>query len=173
ADGRLDGSKSVVVIGPNAAIDAVHKALNYKMAIHWLIGLEEGENPPVLDTQPRMQKAWKDPDAHNLKVYRYKRYTFGGKIGNRVRVTVIPKANDKHSTMVEGDYIVYGMGQTGDPAKTISNNIQAKLKPILDTSHALNPQVGTRQTVERAILGYEAEGTGLKTGLEVVGALSA
>lgn len=170
---KLDGSKSVVVIGPNAAIDAVHKALNYKMSIHWLIALKEGSDPPMLGTQPRMQEAWRNPDGHNLKVHRYKSYSVGAQSGKRIRVTVIPLAPNKHPTLVDGDYVVYGMGQTGDPAKTISNKIQAKLKPIQDTSHALNPRIGNKQMGERTVLGYEAEGTGLKTGLEVVGALSA
>ncbi|MGA8137341.1 MAG: hypothetical protein WCA48_24785 [Pseudomonas gingeri] len=170
---KLDSSKSVVVIGPNAAIDAVHKALNYKMSIHWLINLEEGKTPPMLATQPRMHEAWNNPGKHNLKVYRFSSYTSVPKIGRRVGVTVIPSGVGKHPTTVEGDYIVYAMGQTGGPVELISNAIKAKLKPIYDTSNAVNPQAGDRQMSERAILGYEAEGTGLRDGLEVMGALSA
>src|SRR5262249_40077337 len=144
----------------------------YKMSIHWLINLEEGKDPPILETQPRMKAAWAHPDVHNMKVYRYKSYSFAGKSGKSVRLNYIPLAKNKHGSFVQGDYIVYGMGQTGDPAKTISNTIQAKLKPIFDTSHSMNPSVGRRQMNERAVLGYEAEGTGLMTGLEVFGALS-
>ena len=64
----------MVVIGANAAIDAVHKALDYKCKIDWLIELDKPEAPPMLATQPLMLAAWKDQEKHKLRVFRYQSY---------------------------------------------------------------------------------------------------
>ncbi|MBI3410356.1 MAG: hypothetical protein HY040_18610 [Planctomycetes bacterium] len=165
---KLTSRTQVVVIGPNAAIDAVHKALNYQCKIDWMIDLDADKKPGMLATQPRMLEAWDKPANHKLSVHRYSKYQSGGKIGEHVSLSVTLKAPEKGVKMVYGDYIVYGVGPDGEPAKMIDSTIQAKLKPVVDSARSLNNERGSGAT----ILGYEAEGTGLQRGFEVFGALS-
>lgn len=148
-------SKTVFVYGPNAAIDAVQKALHYKCKIRWLMKTDQ-RDPPVLATQPQVSKALEEGDI----VTRYKQFEvqLERSAGNLIGVKVDGK-------YMSGDYFVYGMGQTGGPAKAIQTDIQSKLVPIYDKNRYLSDKPGT-------ILGYEALGTGLKNGFEVVGAMA-
>ena len=169
----LSHGPSVVVIGENAAIDAVHKALNYHCKIDWLMALNDPEAPPMLATQPLMLAAWKDQEKHKLRVFRYESYVvapFGvGEV--RLNVTLRPKMGQSvpqpATRYASGRYCVYGIGPSGETTGLINSKIMAKLKPITDGTRALNPN--SRQST---ILGYEVEGTGLKNGFEVFGAMS-
>ena len=163
----LTAQTKVIVIGPNAAIDGVHKALNYQSRIEWLIDLDHPKAPGMLATQPRMLDAWKDPAKHKLNVHRYTRYSFGGRTSTEVYLNVTPRDGGA-PRRVYGDYLAYGVGPDGAPNRMIDNTIQAKLKPISDGTRALNNDPSKPATV----LGYEAEGTGLKKGFEVFGAMS-
>jgi hypothetical protein len=179
---QLDAQIRVVVVGGNAAIDAVHKALNYHCKIDWLIDAQQPWPPPMLKTQPNMLKAWdnKDLPAHHpnsprLTVHRYDSFKYLDVSGRMLRLQVMPTG----STIAQyamGNYIAYGVGPDGASTGMIGKAIQAKLKPILDrtratTSDPLNPPPRLPVKPE-AILGYEAEGTGLRTGFEVFGAMS-
>ena len=168
-DGRsLKPNTRVVVIGPNAAIDGPHKALAYGCKIDWLIDLDEPQKPGMLATQPRMLEAWDDPERFKLTVFRFSRYAYVDRTGQMLRLQVTPRgAGPVRYAM--GDYIVYGVGPDGTPTKIITDKIQAKLKPIMDSTRALKSR---DKDAPATILGYEAEGTGLRKGLEVFGAIS-
>lgn len=163
----LDAQMRVVVIGANAAIDGVHKALAYGCKIDWLIDLDEPKQPGMLETQPRMLEAWANPDRFKLTVFRYKGYTYLDRTRDLLRLQVTPRGTGP-AAVAMGNYIVYGVGPDGAPTSMIANTIQAKLKPIEDRTRALNNDPKKPAT----ILGYEAEGTGLRKGLEVFGAMS-
>ncbi|MBV8190717.1 MAG: hypothetical protein JO339_25980 [Alphaproteobacteria bacterium] len=181
---ELNSQTRVIVVGANAAIDAVHKALNYGCKIDWLIDLKAPTKPPILATQPLMQKAWDDWEkAHKfpglrqqmlsrLNVFRYEKYEYrrgpDQSSSSMLMLRVTPNATGQPLQNAMGNYIAYGIGPDGTSTGMIANAIQAKLKPILDSSRALNSDPGKAATV----LGYEAEGTGLRTGLEVFGAMS-
>ncbi|MCP5159207.1 MAG: hypothetical protein H6975_07255 [Gammaproteobacteria bacterium] len=156
---RLDRThlqgKSVIVMGPNAAIDAVQKALHYQCKIYWLLG--PNDKPPVLATQPTVQTAIKN---NKEMIQIYKNFEFKNKIGNEISVKL------DTGKILSGHYFVYGMGQTGESVDTIHNDIKRKLTPIYDKNQYLGAGSDT-------ILGFEAIGTGLKSGFEVVGAMSA
>jgi hypothetical protein len=162
---------SVVVIGANAAIDAVHKAVNYNCKIDWLIELDEPDAPPMLATQPLMLAAWKDQEKHKLRVFRYKSYVVApyGSGEVRLSVTLRPQSGvlQPATRYASGRYVVYGIGPSGETTGLINSKIMAKLKPIKDGTGSLNPN-----SSQSTILGYEAEGTGLKNGFEVFGAMS-
>src|SRR5262249_4184276 len=104
----LSPQTRVVVVGSNAAIDAVHKALNYNGKIYWLIELGEGEVPPMLDTQPRMLEAWKNQDKAKLTVIRFSSYQFVDQFsGGLLQLRVKPLGGGPDSFAM-GNYIVYG-----------------------------------------------------------------
>jgi hypothetical protein len=168
-ENKFQSTTRIVVIGPNAAIDAVNKSLNYRCQIEWLVSVgRDGKpiSPPALATQPDMLKAIDKPWKYNLNIYHYSKFTAPTQAGNRLQVGGV--LEDKKTTFTTaGDYIVYGLGGTDSTVNLMSTGIQHKLKPILDRAQAL----GGGKNVP--ILGYEAEGTGLMSGVEVVGALSA
>lgn len=164
---QLTSQTRVVVIGANAAIDAVHKALNYKCKIDWLIDLDDPKKPGMLKTQPRMLEAWDNPNAAKLTVYRFDKYRYVDRSGVMLRLEVTLRGSGD-TRFAMGDYIAYGVGPDGESTKMIPNSIQAKLKPIADSTQSLKTGRGTTPTT----LGYEAEGTGLRKGLEIFGAMS-
>jgi hypothetical protein len=174
---ELTPEKRVVVIGSNAAIDAVHKALHYDCRIDWLIDLDYPKKPPILATQPKVLAAWNDPSPKNkLKVIRYSEYEFLEAAGARLNLRVTLRGSGK-TEQPYGNYIVYGVGPKGETTKIISTQIQAKLKPISDgtgTVSRIAKPLGKESVMAeaRTILGWEAEGTGLKKGFEVFGAMS-
>ncbi|MGH9345899.1 MAG: hypothetical protein ACRD26_01420 [Vicinamibacterales bacterium] len=157
--GDLTPSTRVIVYGPNAAIDAVQKALHYQCRLAWLVD-KPIKSLPILATQPTVRAAVdKDPSW----IYKYSKCEIQKYFGNRIWVNV---TTDKGATVLEGDYFVFGLGQSGEPIRAIDGAIKEKMQPILDT----NQYLGGGPTT---ILGYEAEGTGLKKGFEVVGAMTA
>jgi hypothetical protein len=173
----LNPQTRVVVIGPNAAIDGVHKALNYGCKIDWLIDLDAPKKPGMLATQPRVLEAWDHPDRFRLTVYRFSKYKYLDRTGAMLRLEVMPRVAPpvagtprvaEPAQYAMGNYIVYGIGPDGEPNKMIADTIKAKLKPIEDRTRALNSDRSKPAT----ILGYEAEGTGLHKGFEVFGAMS-
>lgn len=171
--GKLQSFKRIAVIGPNAAIDGVHKALNYKCKIDWLIDLDEPREPTMLATQPRMLEAWQEPKKFDLRIHRYSSYKVAPPADkySKLKIEVVhkkPPGPDLPKSF-ESDYICYGLGPTGSTVNVIDFGIQAKLVPILDMTRASKP---IKSGEEETILGYQAEGTGLKTGLEVVGAMA-
>jgi hypothetical protein len=157
--GELKKETKVVVFGPNAAIDCIQKGAFYKCDMTWMINTSP-DKLPILATQP-MVKKWVETNGSKIFVYD----TFNFPMGNLndLRVQAYGKKGDRN---VRADIIVYGLGQTGEPVKAIDMPIQTKLKPILD----INNYLGGGQNT---ILGYESEGTNLKSGFEVVGALTA
>jgi hypothetical protein len=179
---ELNPQTRVIVIGANAAIDAVHKALNYGCKIDWLIELAAPTKPAMLATQPLMLEAWNDAQkaqyspnlyrqTHRLTVYRYSKYEFRHGPGESTSAMLLLRVTFRDGATTGnamGNYIAYGIGPDGASTGMIANAIQAKLKPISDSTRALNSDPRKPAT----ILGYEAEGTGLRTGLEVFGAMS-
>jgi hypothetical protein len=155
---ELGPSKTVFVLGPNAAIDAVQKALHYQCKVIWLI--EGDKQPAVLATQPTVSEALKRKPSI---IHRYTKDAPLIVSPHLVAARVQVRAGGKN---LEGDYFVYGLGQTGEPVKKIDALIMQKLKPIVDKNNYLGEG-------ESTVLGFEAEGTGLKRGFEVVGAMSA
>jgi hypothetical protein len=179
---RLNSNVRVMVIGANAAIDAVHKALNYRCTIQWLIDTKAPNKPAMLTTQPRMLSAWEEwekqganlkPDDAGFHVYRVedysaktKAYGFERREASRMIMWVQPSAGAKVSFRT--DYIVYGIGPTGKAVDMIDGPIMAQLKPIEDRTRSLDGGKGPHA----AIIGYEGEGTGLFNGIEVFGTMS-
>ena len=175
---ELTKGKKIVVIGENAAIDAVHKAIPYGLHVDWLISKGVRDSPPILATQPRMQQRWKDRlevqkdtpqtdiEKSDLSVYRYDKYTWAGSSSSVTLVSGGDRA-------VTGDYYVYGVGPDGssfmidDKNSIIDNAIMEKFRPITDKSRVVSADSGPA-----TILGYAAEGTGLRQGFEVFGAMS-
>lgn len=178
-DGRsLTSQTRVVVIGANAAIDGVHKALNYGCKIDWLIDLDEDKKPAMLATQPRMLAAWDNPERAKLTVFRFGGYSYVDRTGDMLRLQVRPRGGATGpARYAMGNIITYGVGPDGGPTGMINNTIKAKLKPIMDGTKALKPPaagngIQAPEAVPATILGYEAEGTGLLKGLEIFGAMS-
>ena len=155
--GSLNSDISIIVMGPNAAIDAVQKALHYRCKIYWL--LKPNEKPPILATQPMVQTAW---DNNKDMIQRYNSFHFRDNKMDQKKVYI----RLDNGTVLSGNYFVYGMGQTGETVNVINNNIQMKLTPIYDKNQYLGAGPNT-------ILGFETLGTNLKSGFEVIGAMSA
>jgi hypothetical protein len=126
-----------------------------------------------------MSAAWKDPAKHKLNLFRYDSYRVLPYGVAEVRLDVkLKNASNKYAA---GRYIVYGIGPSGESKDIICSKIMAKLKPITDGTHALSFKEVMGKDGRRivspdpnmtTVIGYEAEGTGLKNGFEVFGAMS-
>lgn len=79
-------------------------------------------------------------------------------------VSVTIKGPSGKQTLV-GDYLIYGIGPDGDPLKKIDEEVKERLTPILDKNQYLGAGPDT-------ILGWQAPGTGLTSGFEVIGSLA-
>ena len=157
----LDTNTKVMVLGANAAIDAIQKSVHYKCKLYWLIDNKTDiKKLPILDSQPSVRtKVNSDPD---MFVY-YDRINVRA-AGSEISVEVTPKGKPNETQRYLVDYFVYGVGPTGSTTSMIASGIQEKLKPIFDKNQAVSKG--------EAILGFEAEGTGLLKGFEVIGALA-
>lgn len=156
---ELNDRTRVVVFGPNAAIDCIQKGAHYRCKMIWMINTTP-DKLPILATQP-LVRSWVDSNLD--KIFTYESFQFPMMASNDIRIQA---TNKKETRNFGADYVVYGLGQTGEPVKAIDIPIQATLKPIYDLNNYLG---GGNNT----ILGYEAEGTTLQSGFEVIGALTA
>ena len=134
--------------------------------------------PPILATQPRMEAPYADTEAsHRLSRSCTTRVT-----------TLVAQEAGPDRLLVEA----YAFCRTALPPSTAPgqralpglrdgadrrdgqgdrlSQIQTKLEPILDKSAMPRPH---KSGAPDTILGYEAEGTGLRLGFEVIGAMSA
>jgi hypothetical protein len=158
---ELTPTTHVIVWGPNAAIDAVQKAIHYKCKISWLVD-KPIKSLPILATQPTVRQAVDKDPSWILKYSSVPEVT--GQAGGRVRVKV--NVEGSGTRFLDGDYYVFGLGQGGEPLSAIDAAIKSKMEPIFDKNLYLGGGSGT-------ILGYQAVGTGLQKGFEVVGAMTA
>ena len=178
-DYRDSNGRSIIVLGPNAAIDAVDEAVARRYVVNWLVRGSEKRTPiPLLDTahQVNAEKAAKN-------VRRYEGALTCRMNGAKVRVEfqeiVTGLKSDKlaafgggkvssgmRTSFLEADLIVYGIGQeaTQAPAyKMLSEELRSQLEPIYDKNQRLGQ-------VYQSVLGLQLQGTDSKNGLEIVGA---
>lgn len=174
--------KTVIVLGPNAAIDAVQKGLfkPYKCQVHWLVQAGAQESP--LPSQKSVHEAKKDilsrfegklavsKTGNGLKI-QFKRadppkskWSLGTTSTVPISKAQIAMMEKNKQVEIAGDYFVYGLGQTGETTTIIDPSILKMLEPIYDTNQVLGKP-------QDSIFGYRSKDHGDK--FRVFGAMSA
>jgi len=185
-----DNSNKLIVIGPNAGLDAAVEALKRGFDLYWLIAGVEGTDPAWLSTKHYSITNTPDgsiiPTANACVVnYDYRKASLSrNQTGNGYEMSfeeaVFRRKNPHHRThTINADYVVYATGQTPYGEEVFGQNKNpwrigpAKvLKPILAKEqltpiYDINQRFG--QWYETA-LGLKDERQSKYSGLEVLGA---
>jgi hypothetical protein len=151
-----DPKKTIIVQGPNAAVDTADTAAWAGMNVIWL-----ANRPAILPT-PHQTGA-------RAVIAKKQIYALNRDQQDPESITV---ANNQVTIKIRSgqtfiaDYYVWGVGQDSDGAVSfIDRNIRKQLEPIYDKNQRFGP-------AHESVLGFQLPDTDSTSGFEVIGALS-
>src|SRR5262249_32341829 len=140
----------VVVIGPNAAIDAVAAARLCKWDVIWFAGSPAFlpgtlymDPPYQLQHVPRFDALHVDVVANSAKLDVY--YCLQKKSGDdkHERADICGRAKEEKQMVGGVDFVVYGIGPAGSVGSLLARNLIEELQPEHDATFKFAPGVHT------------------------------
>jgi hypothetical protein len=154
--------KTIIVQGPNAAVDSVDTAAFNGCKVHWLSG-----TPAILATPHQVgARAVRDGvDKANIgQIYALNRQSEDPETiqvtGNKIKIKL------RSGVELEADHYVWGIGQDSTGAvKFMDPGLLASLEPMYDANQRFGPAY-------KSVIGFQLTGTTAEKGLQVVGAMT-
>lgn len=167
-----DKDQTVVVHGPNAGIDAVHRAWQYGYRVLWLTGAQnpvwlEGNRLPIHQVW-RRTKDIEDSEIWFLKIGRTRPFLRAA--GDSLQVSLRP--TDKPNTTKTAALYVIALGQDAMAPGAVGDMLKRggvrprDLEPIYDVNQIYGLPYQTA-------LGIQSKGTKYGGGLQIIGAAAA
>lgn len=169
---QIGRGRTVIVVGPNAGIDAVETAGRLGFHVEWLLGSEgRAALLPGAGTQhPTASRLASETKGSRRYTHVAQRNTTTitptGRESPRLSVT-FTDADTRTQTTLQGDYYVYAIGQNINApgaGGSVLGDLKNQLEPIYDRNQALGEQA------YETVLGLRTVGTTATAGLEVIGA---